>query len=154
MLPSYIRDLTGAGMRSYKGFTLIEVMIVVVIISILAAISYPAYRSSVLKSHRVDARSSLLETAQILERCYTEFNAYNNVTCSIVDAGPVISKLSDAAPLTGSGYYTVSSTALTATTFTIQAVATTKGKQNDDTRCTTFTLTHTAAQTATSTDCW
>jgi len=149
-----VRNAVNKNIQRQAGFTLIELMIVVVIVSIIAAIAYPSYRSSVLKSQRTDARAALLETAQILERCYTEFNAYNNVGCSIVDAGPVINKVSNVLPLTGNGFYTVTNTALTATAYTIQAVANSNGNQDDDTRCATFTLTHTGVQTATSADCW
>jgi len=140
-------------MRKYKGFTLIELMIVVVIIAILAGIAYPSYQNSVLKSRRADGTAALLEAAQILERCYTEFNAYNNVGCSIVDAGPTINKVTGVAPLAGAGYYTVTDTVLTATTYTIQAAPNVLGGQNGDS-CGTFTLTHTGAKGAAAANCW
>jgi type IV pilus assembly protein PilE len=55
-----------------KGFTLTEIMIVVAIIGIIAAIAYPSYQDSVRKSRRADARAVLLEAAQFMERRYTE----------------------------------------------------------------------------------
>jgi type IV pilus assembly protein PilE len=59
-------------LRTWNGFTLIEIMIVVAIVAILAAIAYPSYQDSVRKSRRADARAVLLEAAQFMERQYTE----------------------------------------------------------------------------------
>ncbi len=51
-----------------KGFTLIEVMIVVAIIGILSAIAYPSYTEYIARGHRADARAGLLQAQQWLER--------------------------------------------------------------------------------------
>ena len=51
-----------------RGFTLIELMIVVAIVAILAAIAYPSYREHVVKSRRATAQSCLLEMAQFEAR--------------------------------------------------------------------------------------
>lgn len=59
------------------GFTMIEMMIVVAIISIIAAIAYPSYQDSMRKSRRADAKSVLLHAAQWMERYYTENNRYD-----------------------------------------------------------------------------
>ena len=59
-----------------KGFTLIELVIVTLVIAILAAIAYPAYQDSVLKSKRADAKELLLRTAQAQERHFTQFAQY------------------------------------------------------------------------------
>lgn len=59
-------------MRAQKGFTLIELMIVVVVVSILAAIAVPSYRSSMLKTRRAAAAACLLELSQYMERSYTK----------------------------------------------------------------------------------
>ena len=54
-----------------KGFTLIEVMIVVAIIGILSAIAYPSYTEYIARGHRADARAGLLQAQQWLERAAT-----------------------------------------------------------------------------------
>jgi len=61
----------------HSGFTLVELMIVLAIIGILAAIAYPSYQGSVMRSRRADAKTVLLEAAQYMERIYTERGAYN-----------------------------------------------------------------------------
>jgi type IV pilus assembly protein PilE len=66
--------------RRAAGFTLIELMIVVAVIAILAAIALPSYQNSVRKSRRADAKTALLDLAARQERFYTINNAYSNGT--------------------------------------------------------------------------
>lgn len=64
-------------MRNYqKGFTLIEVMIVVAVISILTAIAIPSYSEFVRRGHRAEARAGLMQAAQWLERAATANGTY------------------------------------------------------------------------------
>ena len=62
--------------RHHKGFTLIELMIVVAIVAILAAAAYPAYTESVRKGKRAQGRTALAELLQQQERFMTQRNCY------------------------------------------------------------------------------
>jgi type IV pilus assembly protein PilE len=129
-------------MKKHSGFTLIELMITVAVIAILAAIAYPSYQDQVRKARRSDAISTLGDAAQRLERCFSQYYAYNNNACALVTSGAV------AAYASPEGYYTISSTAMTANTFTLQAVPTTLHGQNGDTSCAQLTITQTGTTAA------
>jgi type IV pilus assembly protein PilE len=64
---------------SSRGFTLIELMIVVAVIGILAAVAYPSYQDSVRKSRRADGQTALLQAVQVAERFFTRNNSYLGV---------------------------------------------------------------------------
>ncbi len=76
-------------MRRNRGFTLIELMIVVAIVGILASVAFPSYVESVRKSNRADAKSTMLQVASQEERYYTENNVYGTVTAIGNAASPV-----------------------------------------------------------------
>lgn len=63
-----------------RGFTLIEMMIVVAVMAILASLAVPAYNEQVRKGRRADAMAAMNETAQALERFYTLNNTYTGYT--------------------------------------------------------------------------
>lgn len=65
-------------MYNEKGFTLIEVMIVVVIIGILSAIAYPSYTEYVMRANRSEGQAYLIDVAARQERFYSQNNSYVN----------------------------------------------------------------------------
>jgi type IV pilus assembly protein PilE len=151
-----------------RGFTLVELMIVVVIVAILASIAIPAYNAQIRKSRRTEAKTALLDLAGREERYFnanTGTNAYTNAPALLGYAATMPAMLNY--PV-GSGYYTVTVTPAAAAPaatppspagFVI--VATPVGDQANDLQCQSFTVTSTGAQTASSptdanasTDCW
>jgi len=63
-----------------RGFTLIELMIVVSIVGILATIAYPAYQDYVRRAARAEARAAMLNMAQLQERNFSDRGAYVAIT--------------------------------------------------------------------------
>jgi type IV pilus assembly protein PilE len=122
-------------MKTQKAFTLIELMVTVAIVGILAAIAYPSYQNSVIKSRRADAEGILLGLANALERKFTESNSYAGYTL----------------PASATGYYTISLSQQTTSAYTLSA--TPKASQTSDS-CGTLTLTHTGIKGADTSGCW
>jgi type IV pilus assembly protein PilE len=129
--------------RSNRGFTLIEIMIVIAIIGIVITIGYPSLTEYVKKGRRTEVAGLLSEQAQILERFYSKNNVYTNATGLSA----------------GNDFYTITPT-LTDQTFLLTATRKAGSIMASD-KCGDFTLTNTgvrsmvnAASGLATKDCW
>lgn len=95
--------------KQQYGFTLVELMVVVVIIGILAMVAYPSYQESVLKTRRADGQGLLLEIMNSQERYYTQNNTY---TTDLTDLGYAAATNVDS----DEGFYKASAAACTSST--------------------------------------
>lgn len=70
-------SISAIAKRRQRGFTLIELMVVLTIIAILAAIAVPSYTSYTARVRRMDARNTLLQASQYLQRYYAANDNYS-----------------------------------------------------------------------------
>lgn len=141
--------------RLHRGMTLIELLIVVVVISVLLSIAVPSYRQYVLRSHRVEAKSALLNLAAAQEKFYLQNDTYAT-NAQLDDAPPDGLGL---AATTENGWYTITiADGANATGFSATAEA--KGAQEKDDDCATLTINQLGVKDATNSDgekstvCW
>jgi len=131
--------------KSQAGFTLVELMIVVVIIAVLSMVAIPAYNDSVNKGRRADAKSTLTTLAAKEEQFFMDNKRY---TADFTKLGYSASSNVDSID----GHYTVSAVATT-TTFELKATP-----KHDDVECNAFTITELGEQDITGTStaqlCW
>lgn len=134
--------LSSSGEKSQqKGFTLIELMIVIVIVGILASIGIPAYQESVKNSKRADAQGMLMNSANAMERFFT-----SNSTYAGASAGS--NGIPNKSPATGVKNYTIA-VVPTATTYVLTATPVGGMLGDGD-----LTLSNTGVRTWGSNNCW
>ena len=149
-------DLLGRGgsARSQGGFTLIEMIIVVVIVAILASVALPSYQDSMRKGRRSDAKAGLFDVAGRQEQFMLDRGTY---TTDMQDLGYAAS----ASMTTDEGHYSIVATACSGgvigNCYELTATPVTGSPQVKDAYCTSFILDSKGTKTATgtaSTECW
>ncbi|MEX1667219.1 type IV pilin protein [Zhongshania arctica] len=131
----------------HRGFTLIEVMITVAIISILTLVALPSYRDYVVRANRSAAASYLQEVANLQERNFLDERSY---ATSMLDLGATVpSQVEQNYTVT-----TVADNAATPPSYTVSAAP--KSNQAGDDDCGTLTLNSQGQQgyAAGATRCW
>ena len=132
--------------KHMHGFTLVELMIVVVIVSILASIAYPNYQAFLARAKRNEARAALLRLATAQERFYLNNNTFTqDLTRLGFGTTPTW--------ITETGYYTIQVTAADANNFS--ATATYNDAGDEAAKCLTFTIDGRGGKaSAPDDDCW
>ena len=148
-------------MPKSRGFTLIEVIIVISIISILVGLALPNYREYVLRSNRAVAKGALLEVASRQEQYFVNNRSYTHLLADLTYPATYFID-SEGQPLgsaTGSIYQiTITDPASNTgeTTYTLSAIP--QGGQADDVKCGSLGIDDQAdkTETGTKTDsyCW
>jgi len=133
-------------MKKTAGFTLLELMIVLAVLSIIVAVGYPSYQEQVRKSHRAEGMGQLLELADRMERAYSDRGTYPTDITEVYVA------------TTENGLYSLSIVTANNVSFIVSAAPTSVKNQNED-KCHTFTLTSLGQKSVSggslgTTDCW
>ena len=114
-----------------RGFTLVEILVVVVIIALLAGIAYPSYRDHLRKSARVAAQQELLELSAMQEKIYLNSTAFTSKLSNAYD-GTTNGGLGKTGGKTTDGRYTLELTAASAQSYTLSATPVAGSLQDGD----------------------
>jgi type IV pilus assembly protein PilE len=129
-------------MKHQSGVTLIELMVVVAIIGIIAAIAVPSYREYSIRANRTEAKTALQQGTQVLERCFTRMRSYAACAAQVA---------------TGDTPGRLYNIRLNAAVTTYTLFADPINGQRDDTRCGTLSINQAGARTPPAPDvnkCW
>lgn len=137
--------------KKQHGFTLIEILIVIAIVGILAAIAIPSYTQYMTQTRRLDAKAFLQEVAGEQVRFFSDNNRF---ATTMTELGYGEEDTQDSPD----GHYTISIANLVPTSFTLTATVVSTGQQANDDKCGNLTLDSTGLKGATGTlgvdGCW
>ena len=137
-------------LKQGRGFTLTEVMITLVIISVLSAIAVPMYTSQVKKAYRADAKSALVQLASAMERFRTVNNTYVGTTATTAGGAPIAAVFPSIVPLdatAANALYNLTITNISASGYTLTATPIGGSRMDEGTGNGVFTLAATGAKT-------
>lgn len=126
------------------GFTLIELMIVVIVVAILLTVAVVSYQSSTIKTNRSQAKTDLVVLTQQLERYYLVNNTY---------VGFSIPTTQQQSPSAGAANYTIGfASGPSVTLYTLRATPASSQQKKDS--CGNLNIDQAGTKTAATTDCW
>jgi len=132
-----------------QGYTLLELLLTVSIVTIVTSIALPSYQNHVKRSHRSDAMSALMRVANAQEKFYLQNNTYASTLAELDITG------------TRSGFYDLTIPVANVNEFRAEARPATGGPQVGDDNCSLFSIDATGALNAqssgggaTTADCW
>ena len=132
-------------MSLQRGVTLIELIVVMIIVGILAAVAIPTYRQYVMRSQRSDAKDALLALATQQEKFYLQCNTYaTDIAAALSCADGELQGTANSK----NGWYDLAIDAADATSYTVSATATAGENQYQDGACRTFRVTDRGIRTA------
>jgi type IV pilus assembly protein PilE len=132
-------------MHRQHGVTLIELIVVMIIVGLLAAVAIPSYRSYVIRSQRADAKDALLALATAQEKFYLQCNTY---ATDIANAPDCVAGELQGTDASKNGWYDLAIIVGNATSYTVSAVAAAGENQFQDEACRTFRVTDRGIRTA------
>lgn len=140
---------------SQRGFTLIELMVVVVIVALLATVAYPSFMEQIRRSGRAEARAALMEARAREEQYFLDNKAYTGDASLLRLQLAATGSGASAKLLTESGKYDIRIVCgSNCMSYTLSAVP--QGAQAQD-RCGTLGLSSEGVKSATGTnagECW
>lgn len=148
----------GASSRC-RGFTLIEIVIVVSIIAILAVLIYPTYQHAVRKAKRTEARAALFQLMQQQERYYLQHATYVQFSAGLTDtAGRKFKWYSGDSPALSAyeihGDACVGSTLKECVLITATAGSGRVGRSYSDPECKVMSLSSNGSKLPSGKECW
>ncbi len=132
-------------LRRQRGVTRIELVVVMIIIGILAAVAISSYRAYVIRSRRSDAKDALLALANQQENHYLQCNTFATAIGAVTSCAD--GKLQGTS-LSRNGWYSLAISAANATTFTVTATAVIGADQYQDIPCRMFIVDQAGVRTA------